>query len=238
MRQQLVAEATRAPAPAPALDPPVRPPAGAPHGAAAKPGGAPPDGAAGWAWDAPGDGWRAQQPWALSLPDPASPAGLAQPPAAPALSPWPGGGAAPGPERWPADPSPHSDASDAASLSLVRRRAGPGAVAVVRGRGGRRRTARAQAALGLFSSASQQPGTPGERRSDAGDAGAEAGTRAGWAAPWAAGTPASLLSSSTSTEDAAGRPFSPGPGARPRAGRVADAQTSAARSRASDRLIV
>jgi len=115
----------RAPAPAPALDLPVRPPAGAPHGAAAKPGGAPLDGAAGWAWGAPGDGWRAQHPWALSLPDPASPAGLAQPPAAPALSPWPGG-AAPGPERWPADLSPHSDASDAASLSLVRRRAGPG----------------------------------------------------------------------------------------------------------------
>lgn len=77
-----------------------------------------------------------------------------------------------------------------------------------------------QESLGLLGGASQDPGTPSERHSDDAGAAAEPGAghelgalRAGrpaWAGAWGgAATPASLLSSVTSTEDALGRPFSP-----------------------------
>lgn len=77
-----------------------------------------------------------------------------------------------------------------------------------------------QESLGLLGEASQDLGTPSERHSD--DAGAATepgagheldalrGARPAWAGAWGgAATPASLLSSVTSTEDALGRPFSP-----------------------------
>ncbi|KAK9821741.1 hypothetical protein WJX81_001109 [Elliptochloris bilobata] len=74
--------------------------------------------------------------------------------------------------------------------------------------------------LGLLGSASQEPGTPSERQSDDACAFADPGAgpelealrapRPAWVAAWGGtGTPASLLSSAASTEDALGRPFSP-----------------------------